>query len=266
MSENKRPRSKDYIDGLAARERYHFDGSELRESLGVSVASANNTLSRLAQRGLIASPAKGFYVIIPPEYRSLGCLPAEQFVPALFDRKAEPYYAGLLSAAQYYGAAHQRPQAFQVFVGKSRNDIQCGSVKVAFIANKSVDTVPTRIFNTLRGTLKVSTPEATLLDLIRYSGRAGGLDMVATVIADLAEEVKPDELVRLSRAAPTARVQRLGHILDYVDQYSVSQPLLEIVAGKARDFAPLAPSRSHESSPKDDRWKVLINANVEVEL
>lgn len=266
MSEKKHPRSKDYIDDLAARGRYHFDASEFRKGLGVTIASANNALSRLAQQGLIASPAKGFYVIIPPEYRSLGCLPAEQFIPTLFDRKAEAYYAGLLTAAQYYGAAHHRPQAFQVFVGKPRKDIQCGSVKVAFIANKLADTVPTRLFNTPRGTLKVSTPEATLLDLIGYSGRAGGLDMVATVMADLAEEAKPDELARLSQAAPIARVQRLGHLLDHVDQYDVSEPLLDIVARNARDYTPLAPSRSHEGSSKDERWKVLVNADVEVEL
>ncbi|WP_136661252.1 type IV toxin-antitoxin system AbiEi family antitoxin [Nitratireductor sp. XY-223] len=265
MSENKQRRPKDFIDDRAARGRYHFDASDMRQSLGVSAASTNNALSRLAHQGLIASPAKGFYVIVPPEYRSLGCLPAEQFIPALFDRKAEPYYAGLLTAAQYYGAAHQRPQAFQVVVGKSRKDIKCGSVKVTFIANKSVDTVPTRLFNTPRGTLKVSTPEATLLDLIEYSGRAGGLDMIATVIAGLAEEVEPDELARLSWAAPISRVQRLGHLLDHVDQFDVSQPLLVIVAEKARDYTPLAPSRSHESSAKDDRWKIYVNASVEID-
>jgi len=265
MSENRHLRSKDHIDGLAARGRYHFDASEFRKGLGVSVASANNALSRLAKKGLIASPAKGFYIIVPPEYRSLGCLPGEQFVPALFDRKVEPYYAGLLTAAQYYGAAHQRPQAFQVFVGKSRKDIRCGSVKVIFIANKSVHAVPTRLFDTPRGTLKVSSPEATLLDLIGYSRRAGGLDAVATVIADLAEEVKPDELANLAKSAPITRVQRLGHILDLVERNSVSEPLMDIVGEHARDYIPLAPSRSHDRSPKDERWKIFANADVEAE-
>ena len=34
------------------------------------------------------------------------------------------YYSGLLSAAEYHGAAHQRPQAFQVFLAKNRRPIQ----------------------------------------------------------------------------------------------------------------------------------------------
>jgi hypothetical protein len=36
------------------------------------------------------------------------------------------YYAGLLSAAQLHGAAHQRPQEFQVFLAKNRRPIRCG--------------------------------------------------------------------------------------------------------------------------------------------
>ena len=46
------------------------------------------------------------------------------------------YYAGLLSAAQFHGAAHQRPQEFQVFLAKNRRSIQCGTVRVAFLARK----------------------------------------------------------------------------------------------------------------------------------
>jgi len=45
-------------------------------------------------------PYRGFYVIVSPEYRSLGCRPAEQFIPDLMEYLGEVYYAGLLSAAE----------------------------------------------------------------------------------------------------------------------------------------------------------------------
>ena len=54
-------------------------------------------------KGEIGSPSRGFYVIVPSEYRRLGCLPADQFVPALMERRGIRYYVGLLSAAQYHG-------------------------------------------------------------------------------------------------------------------------------------------------------------------
>ena len=85
------------------------------------------------------------------------------------------HYAGLLSAAQYHGAAHQRPQEFQVFLAKNRRPIACGVVQVAFMARKRLADVPVQTFNTPRGTLLVSSPGATALDLVGYAAHAGGL-------------------------------------------------------------------------------------------
>ena len=151
---------------------------------------------------MIASPARGFYVIVPPEYQSVGCLPADQFIPALMERLGLPYYAGLLSAAQYHGAAHHRPQEFQAMLAKPRRQIHCRKVRVAFIARKNMRDVPVQYFNTPRGTIKVSTPEATAIDLVVYSHHAGGLDQVATILWELAEQIDPDKLVAAAKTAP----------------------------------------------------------------
>ncbi|MGH9256759.1 MAG: type IV toxin-antitoxin system AbiEi family antitoxin domain-containing protein [Vicinamibacterales bacterium] len=103
-----RLKARQYIEDLAATGRYNFLAKEAQEALGASAAGVKVTLSRLAKRGVIASPARGFYVIVPPEHRSLGCLPADQFIPALMKTLNLPYYAGLLTAAQYHGAAKAR--------------------------------------------------------------------------------------------------------------------------------------------------------------
>ena len=133
MYESAAPRARNVIADLAARGRYHFTSSELRSALGVSEAATRQALSRLAAKREIASPARGFYVIVPPEYRRLGCLPADQFIPPLMQHRNARFY-GLLSAAQYHGAAHHRPQEFQVVVETNRPAIMCGAVKVAFFA------------------------------------------------------------------------------------------------------------------------------------
>ena len=46
------------------------------------------------------------------------------------------YYAGLLTAAEYHGAAHQRPQVFQVVVEENRPEVSCGKIRVWFIARR----------------------------------------------------------------------------------------------------------------------------------
>ena len=157
-----KPRASDLITELAADGRYHFATAELRaEAWGISAAATRLALNRLAKKGVVASPARGFYVIVPPEYRRIGCLPADQFIPALMERLQRPYYAALLSAAQYHGAAHHRPQAFQVALAGNRRSISCGTVEVSFIARKRIADVPVQSFNTPRGTILASSVEAT---------------------------------------------------------------------------------------------------------
>lgn len=151
MYDSVAPRARDYILNLAARGRYNFTSSEIRQALGISAAAARQSLSRLAAKGDIASPARGFYVIVPPEYRQLGCLPADQFVPALMEHRKVRYYVGLLSAAQYHGAAHHRPQEFQVVLNGNRPAIACGTVKVVFVSRRNLASVPVESFNNPRG-------------------------------------------------------------------------------------------------------------------
>ena len=93
-------------------------------ALGVSAAATKLALNRLAKQGEIASPMRGYDIIVPPEYRSLGSLPADQFIPGLMKSQRQIYYASLLTAAQYHGEAHHRPQEFQVMLAKNRRPIQ----------------------------------------------------------------------------------------------------------------------------------------------
>lgn len=265
-TELRRPNVREYVASLAAGGRYHFVSRDVQSSLGVSADAAKLALNRLAKQEVIASPARGFYVIVPPEYRSLGCLPADQFIPALVRRLDLSYYAGLLSAAQYHGAAHHRPQEFQVFLAKSRRSIHCGAVRVAFMARKRITEVPVQSFNSPRGGILVSTPEATALDLVGYLHHAGGLDQVATVLSELAERIDPDKLAAAAQSAPIPWAQRLGYLLGHVGVDHKTAPLKAYVRKHARQSAPLLPNAPHEPSGRDKDWKLYVNADVEAEL
>lgn len=258
--------AKEYVHGLAASGRYHFTSQEAQSALGVSAAAAKLALSRLAKQGLVASPARGFYVIVPPEYYSLGCLPADQFIPALMERLKLPYYAGLLSAAQYHGAAHHRPQEFQVFLAKSRRPIHCGAVRVAFMVRKRLKEVPVQSFNTPRGTVLVSSPEATALDLIGYVQHAGGLNQAATVLSELAERIDPEKLVAVARTASVGWAQRLGYLLEHLGFTAKVPGLKEYVREQVKQSTVLLPKAPRKRSRRNKGWKLYINANVEAEL
>jgi len=256
----------DYVTNLAAAGRHSFTTRDAEVALGKSPVAIRAALRRLAIHGAIASPIRGFHVIVPPEYRRLGCLPPDQFVPDLMAALGLDYYVGLVSAAQYHGAGHHRPQAFFVMVEKNRDAIECGAVRVEFVAKKQVAKVPTVLVNTLRGTVSVASPEATALDLVGYSSHVGGLDAVATVLAELAERIDPDALVAAAKSSPLTWAQRLGHLLDRVDAGPTAQALHAYVAAKARDFTPLQPAWPSAGAPRDPKWYVAINVVVEPDL
>ena len=265
MYESTAPRARDIIVDLAARGRYHFTSSELRSTLGVSGAAARQALSRLAAKGEIASPGRGFYVIVPPEYRRLGCLPADQFVPALMERRSIRYYVGLLSAAQYHGAAHHRPQEFQVVLERNRPAITCGSVKVVFVSRKNLAAVPVERFNNPRGTVVVSSVEATAVDLVGYMQRAGGVDRVAGALSELGDELDPRRLVEASASASILWAQRLGYLLEHVGAGEKAVLLKERVRQRARNFTKLLPGADADGALRSKDWRLFVNASIEIE-
>ena len=257
------PNARDYVDSLASAGQYHFTSSDAREALGVSATAAKLALSRLARKSMIAQPARDFYVIVPPEFRSLGCLPAEEFIPSIMHLRARPYYAGLLSAAQYHGADHQRHEQFQVLVQDPLRPIKCGQVRAEFIVREQLRMVPTQLINTPRGTIRVSTPEATAIDLVGYCQRVGGLDQVAAVLAELAPRIDPQKLVPAAQTAPIPWVQRLGYLLSLVDSGKRADTLRGYVRSEARQSVPLRLGVPHAEAPSDADWKVFVNADVE---
>ena len=261
-----RMKTADFIEQRAAKGSYHFTTKELSQATGVSYVAANAALRRLRAGGRVAMPFRGFNVIVPPEYRRLGCLPADQFVPQLMAHLGLSYYAGLLTAAEYHGAAHQRPQVFQVVVEENRPQVACGKVRVWFIARRNVAEMPCEKRNTPRGTIELSTPEVTAFDLVGYPLRSGGTDHVATVLSELAGTLRPGLLARAARLSPLPWSQRLGYLLELLQADKVTGPLARHVAKTAREYVPLNPKRTTAVAERSARWRLLVNEKVEPDI
>jgi predicted transcriptional regulator of viral defense system len=253
----------DFVLDLASRGRHHFTTEEARGALGVSLPAIRASLRRLKRRGDIADPYRGFHVIVPPEYRRLGCLPPEQFVQDLAAHLGEPAYAALLSAAELHGAAHQRPQRFQVMLRKNRRPIRCGSVEVEFVARADLERTPVVEMNTPRGRLRVASPEATALELVGYADHCGGLSNVATVLGELAERLDAGRLKAAAALAPVAWSQRLGYLLERLQLDALALALEEHVRGHAKTVAPLVRSKPVTGAPRVARWRLAANESVE---
>ena len=256
----------DYIENLQVNGRLAFTTADIVRALGKSVPAVRAQLRRLKEKGRIADPFRGFHVVVPPRYRRLGCLPADHFVPQLMAHLGEPYYVALLSAAAYYGAAHQKPQVFQVMVPRARRGLECGGVRVDFVARRDMGDTSVVERNTPAGVIRIASPAATALELVGYPERCGYLDNVATVLAELAESIEGDALEAEARRAPVAWVQRLGYLLVFVEQNELADHLDGVLAENNVFTVPLAPWEAMEGAPREPRWQVAINTEVEPDV
>ncbi len=254
-----------YFDALSAAGQHHFTLDEAVAALGGSVVAVRAVLRRASRRNEIASPHRGFFVIVPPEYRCLRCLPPEQFVPQLMKHLGEPYYVALLSAAELHGAAHHRPQRFQVMVSKNRRPIECGEARVQFVARHDLERTPVVEENTPRGRMRVSSPEATALEIVGYPNQCGGLDNVASVLSELFESLDPKKLVEAARLCPVVWSQRLGYLIELTEREDLAGALADHVRAEGVTLAPLVRARSMKGAPRAERWKLAVNASVEAD-
>jgi hypothetical protein len=129
-----------------------------------------------------------------------------------------PYYVALLKAADVHGATHQAVMEFQVVTDKRLPQIRVGRTIIAFYHRKDMNAVANALqrHKTDTGYLRFSSPELTILDLLRYPHASGGVDHIATALSELGSRIDPRKLAAISTAFERSVVQRLGYLLGRV--------------------------------------------------
>jgi predicted transcriptional regulator of viral defense system len=235
-------------------------------TLGISCEALKKAVRRLVLKRRLAVPRRGFFVIVPAEYRVAGAPPPSWFIDDLMKHEEQPYYVGILSAAALHGAAHQQPQEFQVVTKVQLRSVVAGRSRIRFFKDCGIEQTPTTFVKTETGAMRVSTPEATAIDLLRYVQAAGHLGNVATVLAELAERLDARRLADVARAGgDLSNAQRLGYLLEHVGAAKAAAALGEWVAVKRPRFVALRADRPSQGATRDDRWRIMANEEVEVE-
>ncbi len=249
-------------DRLIEQGRFWAETSELEEMTGQSPAGLRASLSRLIREGKMISPARGFYVVVPPEHRGRGTPPVEWFIAAMMRHLRRPYYVGFLNSAAMYGAAHQAPQTFRVVTTKPTADRDVKRVRLRFTTSKHFTEMPTEIRTVHTGHMTIATRETTAIDLAWKPKLGGGLGNVATVLTEIGE-LDGDVLARLAPIHGLSTVRRLGWLLERF-RPDVDLHWLRVVAELGRGTAsPLMPGAT--GGKVDHSWNVRVNAAVEVE-
>jgi predicted transcriptional regulator of viral defense system len=260
-----------YLTGLLASGRTVFLRDEAVCDLGSSAGAFLDAAERLQRRGHLVNVRQGFYVVVPPQFLSWGAPPPSWYIDDLMRYEARPYYVGLLTAAALHGASHQAVMEFQVVTDKRLPELVVGRSRIAFHYRKDMAAIAAGIGErtTDTGRMKLSSAELTALDLLRYPRAAGGIDHIATVLADLGGKIESKKLARLSLAFERPVVQRLGHLLERLGHGNRAEPMLEKrFAGKPPAWVELDGGKTDlepEPIERDQRWRLVVREAPEID-
>jgi predicted transcriptional regulator of viral defense system len=200
------------------------------------------------------------------EYQKAGATPATWFINELMQSYKQDYYVGLLSAAALYGAAHQAPQVFQVITTKPLRDIHSGHVEIQFITKKQITPSSHQAIKTPTAYMRVSLPEITAIDLVRYAKSTGHLNHVATILTELQEEFDEGRFQQILQTEhlEISTIQRLGYLLELIKAKSGITKLLKNWIQKQKPrLVPLRSDKIYDKQKKNVDWRLFINEKIE---
>lgn len=243
----------------------------VKELPNYTAIGIKRALSRLTSKGTIISIIKGYYLIIPPQYSSKGILPPYLYLDGLMKYLNRPYYVGLLNAAAFHGAAHQQPQEFFVFtLTPTMRPTRKKGQKINYISISEINPNFLVDIKTEMGYLKVSNPVLTATDLIQFEKKIGGLNRATTILEELSEKINLQQITtEIINHVPVSTWQRLGYIWEKVLAHeTLAADLFQklVIHEKKLFRIPLKASGNKNNLPTDNRWKVIINTNIETDF
>ena len=260
-----------WVNDQMIRGRYIFTKEDVL-SLGLSISqhAVKNSLSRLISKGEVMSPWQNFFVIVPTQYRLKGVVPPSFYIDRLMRFLGRNYYVSLLSAASLNGASHQRAMTFQVTT--DGNALRSGEKSGTVLEFTNRRQLPMDFVNQVKtqlGYMNVSGPELTALDLVANEQKVGGLSRVAEVLTELSEALSwSEEKKPLLTYFNAPVIQRLGYLLDAIEETTVADVLFNLAHGVGRPWRKVALKQTASISdemPSDNRWRIIENYTLEID-
>lgn len=251
------------LRAIQAQARYLFRPAEFGRLTGTEAGSAalKSALSRYSKRGRIALVSKKptAWLIVPPEHEHYGAPPVGWWLHDYLKDTEPHYYLALLSAAKHWGSGHYALQATQVMVSTQRAPQTIGRLRLDYTYKKNIDRTPVVLVGTTVARMRVSTREATLLDLIRHQTEIGGLEAIVRITHDFALALEVPNLIQaLDALDQTRATQRLGFVLEKLSLTDMAAAVDAWLQKRRRTLQPLEVGGSFEPNElvTDQRWGI----------
>jgi len=258
----------DFLSELRSNGRYAFSIEDIHREIHKPLKNISKDIDRLRAKGAVQNIRRGFYTVIPEEYRKMGAVPVEFYIDDLMKYLSKQYYVGLLSAAMLHGAAHQQPQEFFVITASPKTRrIAKKSTIINFCEKKYFPSAGIEAKKTDTGYIKVSGKELTFLDLIYFEQSVGGLNRIVTILTELSEDLSINRFKEaLSNTFPAAVFQRAGYISEKVLNNEKLTLVFEKKLSSLKYQTAYLKASGAKSGIRDDKWDLVINTQIESDL
>jgi hypothetical protein len=248
-----------FVETTLETGRIAFDFSELIEKTGLSRIAAKNQLQRLRGRVVRVSRHQGFFLIVESQHRPMGAPPVEWWRDAYFRWLRHPYYLALQSAAEIYNSAPQAILVKQVMTDSPRRDLSIGRIHIRFFVKRHVERTPVQQPGRTYAPLKVSTPEATALDMVRYASRIGGMERVTETLTPLLPLFRAVKLKKaLEAEGETTAAQRLGYLIENADHNKLAELVHQWLPSRTVRVPIESTKQTLTETARSKRWKILV--------
>lgn len=258
-----------YITQLESRFQYCFTRAEAHTVLGQSGETLTRALYRQSKKNRILSIRRGIYLVLPVKYQKRQALPLELFIDQLAQKMKKSYYVGLHSAALRHGASHQAVMEHYIITQKPQpRDTDKKQIKIRFneIAHWPQGNI--QQMKSESGYFNVSSPALTMADLIHFQNKIGGYNRVYTVLDELKESLKPNDMDELCHWYPYKSVlQRLGFMLSALQTDDACLNTIKKRLNKEKLQATLLVDiKGQRPGSVDPVWKVDENVKLASDL
>jgi predicted transcriptional regulator of viral defense system len=247
-------------DELLSEGVVSITASDLEARAGTSAGSAHVAVHFAKRARKLFSPTKGLYVLVPPEYRTWGVVPADWFIDDMMRHLRRKYYIGYLTAAAMHGASHHAAQVFQVITDRRVKNRVVGNLRLQFHSTSGFEKRAVQKKTGPTGSLVVATPETCALDLAEHPDRGGGVNVLLEVIGGL--QLNPDQLTESARSRSRATVRRCGWVLERTHPQLDLEGLRRLAEPGIGDATLLVVAGERRGN-HDRAWGVLVNTLAE---
>lgn len=232
---------------------------ELADRAGATRQATFRAVHDAKAANRLFSPAKGLYVLVPPQYRSRGTVPADWYIDDMMRHMGRTYYVGFLTAAARHGASHQASRLFQVLVDAITRDRDIGRSRLRFYRASDIDDRATEEMMGPTGRMTVATPETCVLDFAERPELGGGIGTILEVLPEL--DIDAHALIQEAEKRSRAVRRRCGWMLSRTHPDLDLQRLREMVEPDVSSSTPLVPG-GETRGIFDETWGVRVNTLV----